>query len=263
MNKILLFAILLVAPLTAGAATAPPATTHSNAVIKYLQGKGLTVETRFSVPGGLQGYSGITPTGKRIVFYTTANGSLALFGALLDAHGRNLTQGYINAYIQQPANQKLYAQLEAAHWIGAGAKHPKRIVYAFVDPNCPYCHQFWEAAQKAYPHGLQVRYLMVGILGDNSVKKAAAILGAKDPHQALEENERNFQHHSGAIEPMAHVSAALRLQLIRHSRLMQKFGLDGTPGLVWKDAQGTVRISNGLPPSRYLQKIFGLDNNRK
>jgi len=133
MNKILLFAILLVAPLTAGAATAPPATTHANAVVEYLQGKGLTVETRFSVPGGLHGYSGITPTGKRIVFYTTANGSLALFGALLDAHGRNLTQGYINAYIQQPANQKLYAQLETAHWIGAGAKHPKRIVYAFVD----------------------------------------------------------------------------------------------------------------------------------
>lgn len=262
MRKILLLATLLAAPLACAAAATPPAATHSSAVVAYLKGKGLTVKDRFSVPGGLIGYTGLTPTGKHVVFYTTADGSLALFGALVDAHGHNLSQAYQNAYIQQPENQKLFAQLQKAHWISEGAKHPKRIVYAFVDPDCPYCHQFWEKAQPTYAHGVQVRYMIVGILGDSSVKKAAAILGAKNPDQALRKNERGFRHHSGAIEPMAKVSDKLRSEIAGHNRLMQQFGLDGTPGLVWKDAHGTVQTSNGLPPDDYLQKIFGLDGKK-
>ncbi|MGH8127009.1 MAG: thiol:disulfide interchange protein DsbG [Gammaproteobacteria bacterium] len=264
MNKILLLAALLAAPLTCAAAAAPPpAATHSNAVVEYLKGKGLTVKDRFSVPGGLIGYSGLTPDGKHVVFYTTADGSVALFGALLDAHGHSLSQAYQNAYVQQPKNQKLFAHLEKAHWISAGSKHPRRIVYAFIDPDCPYCWEFWKAAQHVYGHGVQVRYMIVGILGDSSIKKAAAILGAKDPQAALEKNESGFQHHSGAIKPMSKVPDKLRSEIADHNRLMQQFGLDGTPGLVWKDAQGTVETSNGLPPDNYLQEIFGLDDQRK
>lgn len=264
MNKILLLAALLAAPLACTAAVAAPqAATHSNAVVEYLKGKGLTVKDRFSVPGGLIGYAGLTPSGKSVVFYTTADGSVALFGALVDDHGHNLSQIYRNAYIQQPENQKLFTQLEKMHWIGAGSKHPKHIVYAFVDPDCPYCHEFWEKAQTVYSRGVQIRYMIVGILGDSSVKKAAAILGAKDPKAALEKNESGFQHHSGAIKPVAHVTVAMRQQIAEHNRLMQQFGLDGTPGLVWKNDQGTVQTSNGLPPDNYLQKIFGLDDQRK
>ena len=258
MNKFLLLAALLAAPLACATSPAPPASTHADSVITYLEGKGLTVQSRFSVPGGLHGYAGLTPNGKRVVFYTTADGSVALFGALIDAHGHNLSQDYQSTYVQGPQNQKLYAQLAKAHWISAGSRHPRRIVYAFVDPDCPYCWQFWKTAQTVYDRGVQVRYMVVGILGDSSVKKAAAILGAKDPKAALEKNERGFQHHSGAIQPMAHVSDSLRKMIAEHNRLMQQFGLDGTPGLVWKNDRGVVQTSNGLPPDDYLDRIFGL-----
>lgn len=266
MKKILLLAALFTAPLACAATAAPPAATGSNAVVRYLESKGLSIKARFSVPGGLQGYAGVTPDGKHILFYTTADGSVALFGALLDAHGHNLSQDYLNTYVQHPQNQKnqlLYTQLAKADWISTGSKHPKRIIYAFLDPNCPFCRDFWQSAQAAYGHGLQVRYLIVGILGDSSVKKAAAILGAKDRRAALNENERGFQHHSGAIQPLAHVPDSLRQKIAEHNRLMMQFGLDGTPGLVWKDGDGKVQTSDGLPPTDYLNQILGLDKGQE
>ncbi len=262
MKKILLLAALLAVP-PAYAAAAPPAGTAPSPIITYLEGKGLTVQARFSVPGGLRGYAGLTPNGKHVVFYTTGDGSLALFGALIDTHGHDLSQVYQNTYVQRPRNQQLYSHLAKAHWIGVGAKHPTRIIYAFVDPNCPFCRDFWQSAQAAYGHGVQIRYLVVAILGDSSVKKAAAILGAKDPQAALDFNERGFRHHSGAIRPMAHVPSSLRQRVARHNRLMRQFGLDGTPGLVWKDKHGQVRTSDGLPPDDELGTIFGLDKGRE
>lgn len=258
MKTILLLAALLAAPIACSAAAAPHAGTGPSPIITYLEGKGLTVQTRFSVPGGLHGYAGLTPSGKHVVFYTTGDGSVALFGALIDAHGHNLSQMFQNRYVQQPQNQRLFSHLAKAHWIPLGSTHPRRIIYAFIDPNCPYCWEFWNSAKSAYGHGLQVRYLVVGILGDSSIKKAAAILGSKDPKAALEKNESGFRHHSGAITPLAHVPGSLRREVADHNRLMQQFGLNGTPGLVWEDGRGQVQTSNGLPPSDELNRIFGL-----
>ena len=258
MKTLLFCAILLSAPLAfAAPQSGPPA--KDGAAVHYLESKGLTIDARFSAPGGLHGYAATTPNGQRIVFFTSADGKVSIFGTLLDEHGINLTREYENSYVQKPQNQKYYSRLEKAHWIAAGSKHPKRIVYAFVDPNCPYCHQFWEAARKAYSKGLQVRYIVVGILGSSSVNKAAAILGAKNPATALEENERGFKRHSGAIAPVTKMPDKLHNEIAAHNRLMAQFGLDGTPGLVWKDAEGKVQTSNGLPPASQLQQIFGLD----
>lgn len=228
------------------------------AVVQYLQRQGLAIQSRFAVPGGLTGYVATTPDGRRIVFYVPADGSVALFGALIDAQGNNLTRNFFEHYVQNPANRKLYDRLATWPWVGAGATHPRRIVYAFVDPNCPYCQRFWKAAQRAYAHGVQVRYVLVAILGGSSVGKAAAVLAARDRRQALNYNERGFHDHSGAIKPLAHIPQAVRQQLARDAALMQQFGFDGTPGLVWKDANGRVQTSNGLPPPEDLEKVFGI-----
>lgn len=256
-------ALVLVVPLafaaaSAGAATPPASTAGAPApVVRYLKKQGLKVDARFSAPGGLAGYAATVPGGKHVVFYVPADGSVALFGALVDVHGRNLTETYMQRYVRGPANRKLYAALAKHHWIAAGDANPRRIVYAFVDPNCPYCQQFWEAAQKAYGKGVQVRYLVVGVLGGSSVGKAAAILASPEPREALDRNERNFRHHSGGIDPLKPVPAALRKKIRANTALMQKFGFDGTPGLVWKDAHGNVHTSNGLPPAKRLARIFG------
>lgn len=261
MKYLFLMLALACAPLAVAASS-----THTNAkdgtAVHFLESKGVKIDARFSVPSGLHGYAATMPNGEHGVFFTTSDGKLLIFGNLIDMHGKNLTREYLNAYVQKPRNKQYFSHLEKTHWIAQGSKHPKRIIYAFVDPNCPYCHQFWEAASKAYSKGLQVRYIVVAILGNSSVNKAAAILSAKDPAAALEENERGFKHHSGAIKPVTHMSDKIHKIIAEHDRLMTKFGMDGTPGLVWKDDEGKVQTSNGLPPESALQEIFGLGKKR-
>ncbi len=261
MKYLVLFFVLISAPM-ALAATSSKTTSQDGTAVQFLESKGVKIDARFSVPGGLHGYAATMPNGKRGVFFTTGDGKLLIFGNLVTAQGKNLTQEYLNAYVQNPINKQYFSHLEKTHWIAEGSKHPKRIIYAFVDPNCPYCHQFWQAARKAYPKGLQVRYIVVAILGSSSVNKAAAILGAKNPAAALEKNERGFKHHSGAIKPATHIPDGIHRIIAEHNELMSKFGMDGTPGLVWKDNEGKVQTSNGLPPNPALQEIFGLGNKR-
>ncbi len=245
------------APAKAPAVTKAPTAATQPAALAYLLGQGLTVQERFSTPGGLTGYIGTAPGGKQIVFYIPADGSVAIFGLMLDSHGHNLTQSFLRRYLQGPAAKKSYQELEKQNWIAEGDPHPRRIVYAFLDPNCPYCWEFWQAARKFYDKGVQVRYLMVAILGGSSVGKAAAILAAKNPQQALDENERGFAHHSDAIKPLATIPDAVHKELADNTALMQRFGFDGTPGLVWLTYAGEIKTSNGLPPDEELAHVFG------
>ena len=256
MMKFFLIAAAAALPLAGGfGATVPQPPASSPAVLHFLKTQGLTVDSRFTAIGGLTGYVGTTPDGHHIVFYVPADGSVAIFGTLIDAYGHNLTQAYGRRFIQKPENQKNYGKLAARNWIAEGDANPRRIVYAFIDPNCPYCWQFWEAARKV--SGVQVRYLMVGILGQSSISKAAAILAAKDPRRALTENEIGFRYHEGAITPLASVPGPLMREITDNNDLMKSFGFDGTPGLIWQTESGEVEISNGLPDAREMSSIFG------
>jgi thiol:disulfide interchange protein DsbG len=242
----------------APAASLPAAPTATPPVLKFLERQGLEVDTTFSAPGGLTGYVGTTPQGQKIVFYVPPDGSVALFGVMVDAYGRNLSQAFVHRFVQAPQFHQYYAELEKSAWIAEGDPHPQRVVYAFVDPNCPYCWSFWKEAHQAYSRGVQVRYVMVGVLGGSSPGKAAAILAAKDPGRAFAENESGFRNHSGAIKPASAISDAVHKQLSEHQSLMQRFGFDGTPGLVWKTESGDIETANGMPPPEQLAAIFGM-----
>ncbi len=251
----LLFAAASALPLASLGAITQLASPSESPALQFLKKQGLTVDSSFSAVGGLTGYIGTTPDGHPVVFFVPPDGSVAIFGTLVDAYGHNLTQAYGNRYIQKPENQKNYGKLAARNWIAAGDPNPRRIVYAFIDPNCPYCWQFWEAARNR--PGVQVRYLMVGILGQSSIGKAAAILAAKDPAHALTENETGFRNHEGAITPLASVPGSLMQELNGNAELMKSFGLDGTPGLVWQTDSGEIETSNGLPDTGEMSSIFG------
>lgn len=249
-------ALPLAAASAFGASTKAPVPVTQAPALRYLKSRGLQVEERFSTPGDLTGYIGTAPGGKQVLFYIPADGSVAIFGAMLDAHGHNLSQAYLQRFLQGPAAAKTFMKLSGRRWIAEGDPHPRRIVYAFLDPNCPFCRDFWQTAQGFYGKGLQVRYVLVAILGGTSAGKAAAILTAKDPRQALDKNERGFRHHSGAIKPLAKIPNALHKEIADNTSLMQRFGLDGTPGLVWKTEKDKVETSNGLPPIEDLEKIL-------
>ena len=155
---------------------------------------------------------------------------------------------------------ELYAVLERADAVVEGAKEPRRVLYVFWDANCYYCNLTWKALQHYEKAGLQVRWVPVAYQKDNSAALAAAVMGAKDRVAALRENETRYRAKSydGGIKAAAKVPADLAIELEDNMTLMGRFGMSGTPALVWKDAKGVVRTNLGLPPLSKLPEITGL-----
>src|SRR5262245_1472491 len=154
----------------------------------------------------------------------------------------------------------LFATLEKTDAVVEGAKRPKRVLYVFWDANCYYCNLTWKALQPYEKAGLQVRWVPVAYQKDNSAALAAAVMGARDRVAALRENETRYRAKSydGGIKASANVPADLAIQLEDNMTLMGRFGMSGTPALVWKDSAGKVQTNLGLPPLSKLPAITGL-----
>ncbi len=167
-----------------------------------------------------------------------------------------------SAHARQPAPAELpalYAALEESDAVVEGSATPKKVLYVFFDANCWYCHLTWKALQAYEKAGLQVRWVPVAYQKDSSTTKAAAIMQAKDRVAALRDNETAYRAESydGGIAPVK-VSKALESQLEANFGLMDRFGVSGTPGLVWKDEKGRVQVRTGMPRLSQLPAITGL-----
>lgn len=148
--------------------------------------------------------------------------------------------------------------LQQAYWVAEGSTHPRHVIYAFVDANCPYCHKLWIALQPYQRKGLQVRNILVGLISASSPGKAAAILSARDPAAAWRENEKRWGSRSdggGGIAPVAHLDAADKSVISNNESLMREFGIDGTPGVVYANANNEIHVIIGVPGKVELDKI--------
>ena len=148
--------------------------------------------------------------------------------------------------------------LQQARWVPEGSTHPRQVLYVFMDANCPYCHTLWQALQPYYASGLQVRAILVGLIAASSPGKAAAILDAANPSAALRLNEQRWGHGPdprGGIAPVAHPSRRDRRTLARDAELMQAFGIQGTPGIVFTAADGKIYLLPGMPAVADLPRL--------
>jgi thiol:disulfide interchange protein DsbG len=149
----------------------------------------------------------------------------------------------------------LMQRLDRAKWIGTGAKSAERVVYVFTDPDCPFCNDLWKAVQKARAPGVQIRYLLVAVIDADSKGKDAAILEAKNPVAAFEQNERNYEH--GGIAPKKTARPETTETIGFNGDLMGALHIFGTPGLVYMDDHGEVKVFAGMPDAAQLAAIVG------
>lgn len=225
------------------------------APIKALEAKGVEVIGTFDAPGGLTGYAGMIEQ-QPLAIYLTADGNQAIVGSMIDAKGVDLSQEPLNRLVTKPMTAKIWKQLEGSTWIADGAKNAPRIIYTFTDPNCPYCNKLWSDARPWVTAGkVQLRHVMVGILGPTSPGKAAALLSAKDPQAALTQHEQ--QHRSGGVKPLDQTPPTVRAQLDANQALMQQLGFSATPTTLYKDADGNLKTLQGAPSAEMLSRILG------
>lgn len=241
-----------------GMSTAAFAAGPTPPVLDRALGAGLKIVRQFPAGSGLTGWV-LSQGGNYSLVYTTADGKTLVAGVLVDGKGRNLSALHEDQYLPKPDFTAAFAQLDKSAYVAEGsATNPKSVVYAFVDPNCPYCHFMWRAVQPYEAAGLQVRWIPVATLGPTSMPKAIEVLAAPDKTAAfrrMEENHGKPWTDTGKTE-RSHpaVAAAIRA----NGALMNRFGIAGTPGVVWRDRNGKVQVKSGMPRLSELPSITGL-----
>lgn len=225
------------------------------APIKALEKQGIEVVGSFDAPGGLTGYAGLVDQ-QPVVVYVTADGQHAIVGPMIDGRGANLSQQPLEKLVGKPMTERIWKALEGSTWIRDGKSSAPRVVYAFTDPNCPYCNKFWNDARPWVDAGkVQIRHVIVGILGPTSPGKAAALLGAKNPEAALAQHEKT--HAQGGVKPLATIPAKARAQLSANGQLMQQLGAQATPTIYYRDERGLLQQVQGAPSPQALGRIMG------
>ena len=152
-----------------------------------------------------------------------------------------------------PADSRLWTFVRHTASIREGTR-PVRL-YVFFDPNCPYCHDLYEALQPFIRRqAIGVRWAPVGILAMSSYGKAAALLESAHPAAALAAMEQGFHGGRGAVRPERATPPVAR-GLLYNSRLFEAAGAEGVPFLVYKARGGRVHTVMGDPPAQALARI--------
>lgn len=240
------------------------------ALLAALEKQGVTVVGPLPGTGGLSAwaaYMGRQP----LALYLTPDGKHVIAGTLLDAEGKDLNQAALEKAVRQPMSDAVLGRLAQSTWLADGQSKAPRTVYVFTDPNCPYCNKLWADARPWVDQGrVQLRHVIVGTLTPTSPAKAAALLAAKNPAQALDAYERGHAEANtkalatgrprplgdAGLKPLTAIPPAIQAQLDANERLMAELGLRATPAVVWKDESGTVQMLTGVPDGA-LPRVLG------
>jgi thiol:disulfide interchange protein DsbG len=151
---------------------------------------------------------------------------------------------------------EVLAELPKSTWIAEG--QGRRIVYIFLDPNCPSCALLYRNLRTLIePQDLQIRWVPVAVVGPTSLGKAAAILQAKEPLAALRLNEERYhgETYSGGIEedlPTADTERKLRA----NERLFNRLDIPVVPTMLFEDRDWRTVIIQGALSPLALRKVF-------
>jgi thiol:disulfide interchange protein DsbG len=161
------------------------------------------------------------------------------------------------AEARQKAATAMLADIKLATWIRDGKS--VHVMYVFFDPNCPYCHKVFEMLRPSVQRGdVELRWIVVGKLMTTSTGKAAAMLEAKDPTEALYRSESGFSQATGSFggieeEPVPR-NETLR-QLHANLALLNRSGFDAVPSLLFRTKDGKADIIRGAPPATFLEQL--------
>lgn len=234
--------------------------------------QGMALEHQFAAESELTGWV-LSLDGQYTLVYTTPDQRTLISGALIDEAGENLSERYARQYFPKPD----FSLLEQATYVAIGRQTPasttsepqpaaqaseaapvipaQNVVYAFFDPNSPFCQLAWKAFTPYIAQGLEVRWIPVAFLSASSRAKSAAILQAEQPEAALNASMAAL---GSDQQPEADIHERTARQLQENMKLMQRFGIQGTPGILWLDSNQALQIRSGMPKLHEFADITGL-----
>lgn len=135
--------------------------------------------------------------------------------------------------------ERMFLDVENSNWISFGSKDAP-VIYSFMDPQCPHCHEFMKDLREGYlDKGLvQVRMIPVGFR-EETLSQAAFLLAAPDS------KERWFKHLDGDTSALPAKTTTNTQGIQKNLALMQAWKFDATPITVYRDKAGKIKLVRG------------------
>lgn len=223
-----------------------------SAIKQQLAKEGFKFIKQIDAPSHMTGWAGHMQQNPATVFIANDQ-KYYIVGDLYNAKGSNLSVQALDKHVKQSVLNDVWQGLEQSAWIQDGNVNAAQIVYVFSDPNCPYCHTFWQQARPWVKSGkVQLRHIQVAVIRPESRGQAASLLAAENPQKAFEA----FSLSAGKkkLTELKPIPQAIAAQLDHNQALMEKYGFYATPAVIWKNSQGELQSMQGIPKD--LKTIF-------
>ena len=135
--------------------------------------------------------------------------------------------------------ERMFADVENSNWIKFGPDNAP-VIYSFMDPQCPHCHDFMGDLRASYiEKGLvQLRMIPVGF-SEETLAQAAFLLAAPDSKQ------RWYNHLDGDSSALPAKSGSNTQGIQKNLALMQAWKFNVTPMTIYRGKDGKVKIIRG------------------
>ena len=225
---------------------------NPNTIKKQLEKEGFQFVKQIPAPAGLTGWVGHEDQYSNTIFISN-DGKYYIKGELFDAQGNNLSNSQIETHMKKAILDDVWKTLEDSTWIQDGKTDAPRIVYVFSDPNCTYCHKFWQSARPWVEAGkVQLRHIQVGVIREESCAQVATLLMSKNPAAVF--NDINVNRGKKRLKPAENIPLEIAEKIDFHQSLMGKYGFFSTPSIAWRDSKGNFQSAQGMPSD--LKEIF-------
>lgn len=260
--------LILATPAWANAGTIPHAyQAGAKTIVAMSHGQAKILRT-FPAKAGLNGYAVQLSPGHALVMYTSKDGKHVFMGGIFDKEGKNLSVAYAHKYLPKADLPKQISPVEMGNAVMhttnflIGSPKAAKQVWFVGDPNCIFCHMTYEHLLPYVKKGdLKIHLIPVGFLKPSSAPKAETIIAAKDPAKAWAYDEAHFNvpEEEGGIVPLAKIPANDQKDIQANNEWMNHHGINGTPFLVYKNAQGQWAVNPGMPEDTqaFIQGIQG------
>ncbi len=226
--------------------------TQANQIVARASHGSAHVVEVFPGPDGLIGAIVVGRSASRGIVWLTPHGE-ALFtgGVLRDRDGRDLTRAAMSSRGILLSPTAVWAQAGDPEHRGILVGSGGPLMTVLLDPNGADCHALYDALSPAVASGrVRVRYLLVGMRTPDSAPRAASILAAARPAEALASNEATYDagHAEGGF-PIAVTPGAMFVRAVAaNNELFTRAGATGTPATYYcTRASRKAMVMFGVP----------------
>lgn len=205
-----------------------------------------------TVPTGVSGLSGLiaeNSAGKKQLAFGL-DGKYLIPGPIIGADGKMLNAKIATEYGLIPKALPVSAvALKAISAPGFILGKSGPLMAVFMDPNCIYCHKFYEDVQSDIQAGkFRLKVVPVGFLKPSSFPKAVAIMSAKDPATAWAQDESHFNaaDEEGGATPAKNLHTPVASEIQANTELLGATGEMATPTLVYCTKSGKAVLDHGF-----------------